>query len=138
MKSIKLIPLAAATVFLVSCFGPKKHAMEVEPAPVAEKPTAPKKPKPNPRPDRPPPPPQPQDGSMIVKPGGTSSASIPKVSKEDQDNAIASARREVEKRKAGAGDSDDPISKALKDVDQKDIDNAFDQLKKAASEYSSD
>ena len=110
--------------------------MEVEPAPVAAKPAAPK-PTTNPRPDRPPPPPQPQDGSMIVKPGGTKPVEVPNVSKKDKDSAIASAQREVEKRKAGAGDGDDPISKALKDVDQKDIDNAFSELKKAADKYGS-
>jgi len=140
MKVIRFITLAAVAVFMASCFGSKEHAMEVEAAPVPAKPAVQAKPKPKPkttsRPNRPPPPPQPQDGSMIVKPGGTSTASIPKVSKKDQDSAIASAQREIAKRKAGAGDADDPISKALKDVDQKDIDKAFGQLKKAASEYS--
>jgi len=71
---------------------------------------------------------------MIVKPGGTGQVSVPKVSKEDRSGAISSAEAEIKKRKANSGDGDDIISKALKDIDQKDIDDAFGKLREAAKD----
>lgn len=78
---------------------------------------------------------------MIVLPDGTKPLpkeipdELPKelddVSAETKSDALSAAEKEINKRKAGAGDSDDAVSKALKNVSDEDINKAFKELKKA-------
>ncbi len=134
IKSLKRLLLLATACLLVSCFGKEEKPEEaalVKPAkPVAAS---------NPRPDRRPPPAQPQDGSMIVRPGGTE-AKIPEISEidnisaEDKDDALSAAAREITRRKQGAAEGDDKVSKALNNLSEDDIDRALGELRKAVGD----
>ncbi len=129
MKMICKIAIAVAAGFLVACNGQTKKD-EAEAANVGTKPVVT-----NPRPDRSPPPPQPQDGSMIVTPGGTEAIATPKVSEKQKNDALEAAQREIVRRKQDAGEADDAVSKALKNIKEDDLDRAFSELKKAVDKY---